>query len=243
MCARFDECAARRPRTNCLIDRHCNAGGGHALRESERADNGTGVIVSIQSPQSTEVILAPYRRDRDARQSRGQQFFGHHDSTDAPIAIDEWMDVGEKEMHEDCPAEWMFQSVDDCEPGVKRSPYPTRRDEESVTRGVRLLFVLARSILRPAGHQIGVPRLDLLLEILDRDRRGCARSQIDELPVSREHVVTVLGPLCRYDAIEDDSLRFLYDEPRTLDVIGEISFDEGCGDSTLRRQWFSSRFR
>jgi hypothetical protein len=34
-----------------------------------------GSPVSIQSPQSAEVILAPYGRDRDPRQSRGQQFF------------------------------------------------------------------------------------------------------------------------------------------------------------------------
>jgi hypothetical protein len=122
MCASFDECVARRPQTNRLIDRYCNASGGHALRECERADNRTGVIVSVQSPQSAEVILAPHGRDRDPRQSRGQQFFGHHDSTDAPIAVDERMNVGEEKMHEDRPAEWMFNPVDDREPSVQRPP-------------------------------------------------------------------------------------------------------------------------
>ncbi len=56
-------------------------------------------------------------------------------------------------------------------------------------------------------------------------------------------LVTVLGSLCRHDAIEDNAPRFLDDEPRTLDIIGEISFDEGGGDATLRRGWFSRRLR
>ena len=48
-----------------LIDRHCSASSGDALREYERADNRTRVVVSIESPQSAEVILTPYGRDRD----------------------------------------------------------------------------------------------------------------------------------------------------------------------------------
>jgi hypothetical protein len=99
MCAGFEECVTRRPQTNRLIDRHRNASGGHALSECERADNRTGVIVSIQSPQSTQVILKPYGRDCDPRQSGGHEFFGHHDSADAPVAVDERMSVGEEKMH------------------------------------------------------------------------------------------------------------------------------------------------
>jgi hypothetical protein len=48
------------------------------------------------------------------------------DNPEANSSFDERMDVREEKMHEHCPAEWMFNAVDDCEPGVQRPPYSTR---------------------------------------------------------------------------------------------------------------------
>jgi hypothetical protein len=80
---------------------------------------------------------------------------------------------------------------------------------------------VARGILLPPRHQIGVPRLDLFFELPNREFRGRARSEIDELPVRRKDIVTVLGSLGRHDALEDDPLRLLDEKPRAFDVVGE----------------------
>lgn len=66
-------------------------------------------------------------------------------------------------------------------------------NEERIAGRVRLLFVLSRRILWSPRHQIGVPRLDLLFEFRDRGAPARARPEIDELPIRRQDIVTVLG--------------------------------------------------
>ena len=143
---------------------------------------------------------------------------------DAAVAIDERMDLGDQEHHED-----RSRQRDSRARPLQQPSFRVRLDE---LRGDELGAParLARCLIRP-GRFLGPP--------LDESRAPSARARatasgsgpgrlalVGRTPVGPDHVVRILRTSLGGSAHEDDPLRLLDRELRALDEVREVRLEE-----------------
>ena len=179
-----------------------------------------------QRPLAGNVVVTVRRGNDDAFLISVNEFGVHHDARDASVAVGERVYFGDQEVDEcgtverriECPVKLKtaLQGADD-----RVRPYELDC-ADAVRRGLELAW-------RPVGASLEHACMTVA-QHLDELRRGCREAthlgRVGHDAPNAQHVVCVGWKPVGNASGEDDRLRFLRRELRSLDVVREVGFEE-----------------
>lgn len=115
------------------------------------------VVARVSGSLEGRKVVGPINgRNYDSYLAAGDEFGIHHDSSDAPISICEWVNLGSKNHHEHRSRKRTAYLGANVEPSSESSYYEFWGDELGTPSSVGFPLKVTRHLVRTARHQPSV---------------------------------------------------------------------------------------